>query len=413
MSDKKTIAVIGGGAAGMTAAIAAARQAQAAGSTLRIRIFESNAQPGKKLLATGNGRCNLSNLRIDEDCYHGSLALFHTVYTGFDREKTLKFFASVGVRISPDGAGRLYPCSRQAKTVADALVAACSHYGAEFLCQTPVDKLERLSDGFLINGCESADAVIFACGGAAAPKFGTNGGAFGLLQPFGIAVTPLLPSLSPIEIRAFPKDLKGIRAAGKLRLYQGTRFISESEGEIQYTEYGLSGIPAMEISGDAAEIADGSASVSVDSMPELSFSDLHRELRYSVSSSPWLTAAGFLGGYLPQKLGERLLATAGVPAGKALDALTKTEADSMIKAAKAANYRVLRVRGFPFAQTTRGGVAAAELVPGTLMLKKLPGAYIAGEMADIDGRCGGYNLQWAWSSGYTAGKAAAERCLGH
>ena len=247
------IAVIGGGASGLFAAAMAAGEAKKTGIPVSVTVYEANPRVGKKILVTGNGRCNLTNETMGPDCYRGAAALFETVDRQFDRAATLAFFEEAGLFTRSDFAGRVYPMSNQAASVLDALRGVCAERGVKETTSCKIVSLKKQESGFLLNGTYYADRVILASGGKAAPVHGSDGSGYGLLKPFGVTVTPLFPALTPLNIKDFTKALKGVRAAGSLTLKSAGKVLATAAGEIQYTDYGLSGIPAMQASRFAAQ----------------------------------------------------------------------------------------------------------------------------------------------------------------
>lgn len=408
------LAVIGGGASGLFAAAVAAGEAKKAGIPVNVTVYEGNPRVGKKILVTGNGRCNLTNTRLDASCYRGATALFEAVYARFDRESTLAFFEEAGLFTRADFAGRVYPMSNQASSVLDALRGVCAERGVKETTSCKIFSLQKQGEGYLLNGEYYADRAIVACGGKAAPVHGSDGGGYALLRPFGVQLTPLFPALTPITIENFTKSLKGIRAAGKITLKCAGKVVAEAAGEIQYTDYGLSGIPAMQVSRFAAErLAAGDVVTAfVDSAPDLSVEELTDRLLTLKQAHPAMTAENLLAGFLPKRLGTVLIAACSLSPAKEIGGLHDNAVMKIVSAIKRTKYTVSAVRGFADAQVTAGGVAAEELEAATMELKKAKGLYVCGEIADVDGDCGGYNLQWAFSSGAVAGQSAVRSLAG-
>lgn len=403
------LGIIGAGASGLMAAFSAARFAKARGRQVNITVFDGNDRPGKKLLATGNGRCNLSNENLSAENYHGSPALFQSVYSCFDRESTLGLFDETGIPVYTDGAGRIYPKSRKAQTVVDILYFQCLNAGVGFRFETTISSIKKENGGYLLNGLFFADKLIIAAGGFASPAHGTDGNMIKLLKTMGIESEPVFPALSALTVKGFYKSLKGIRAQGRIKILCDKNVSAEDEGEIQYTDYGLSGIPSMAVSGKAARLLAGNKRkliAQVDSLPDMGFSEIKERFMKARSRYPSESAALFLSGFMPKKLGEFLLKDAGVDPAAALGSLRPGEVNAVIGNIKAKEYEISGVKGFDFAQVTAGGIKTSEINTKTLELKKYKGVYLCGEILDVDGDCGGYNLQWAWSSGFVAGESS-------
>ncbi len=406
MMNNIKVAVIGAGASGLAAAIFAARQARTANINARIALFDANPRVGKKILVTGNGRCNFSNEHVEMKHFRGDSEFAYEVYKRFDAEATVEFFNSLGLYSKSDAAGRLYPLSLQASAVLDVLryeVAAC---GINEVCDTKISSIRPHKAGFMLNNEFYADRVIIATGGKAAPVQGSDGSGFSLLRPFGISCTELLPALTPVICQDFTKALKGIRAQGKISIKCDGRVISEDTGEIQYTDYGLSGIPSMQVSRYAAGLlADGRRDVYavVDSAPSYSAQELKSMLTSVASAHPQFTGEMLLGSIMPKKLGAYLLSEISLNPNKEIGRLHDAVIDRIVSVVKGKKYKISSVKGFSDAQVTAGGIPAAEINASTMELKKVKGLYVCGEIVNVDGECGGYNLQWAWSSAFVAG----------
>ena len=408
-SNKKKIAVIGGGASGLFAAISAAAEARRLCRDVDITVFEANQRVGKKLLVSGNGRCNLSNINMSADFYRGAPELFSAVYKKFDVHSVTQFFNTAGLLLRTDAAGRIYPVNNQASSVLDVLRREAERCGITENVGIKIERLEPVRGGLLLNSAVYADACIIACGGRAAPVHGCDGGGYPLLSRWGVKITPLYPALSPICLCDFTKALKGIRAESAIAIKRNGGVIAKSEGELQYTDYGVSGIPAMQISRFAAAALNENKAdlfLFVDSAPFIEADALREFFLSNRKRDPDKSCELLLSGIVPKRLADVLLSKCSINPQKNIGGLHEAVFDKITAALKNAKYKISSVKGFADAQVTAGGVDAAEIDFETLRLKKAKGIYICGEIADIDGDCGGYNLQWAWSSGYTAGKSA-------
>lgn len=401
--------MIGGGASGLIAAVFAARQARKRGLDVSITVYEANSRVGKKLLVTGNGRCNFTNESIRPENFHGERELAEAVYAEFTNDDTREFFESIGLYSRSDAAGRVYPMSSQATAVLDSLRYEAGRLGIRELTDTPVDSVRRHGKGFLLNERYYADRCILATGGKAAPVHGSNGSGYKLLEPFGIAVSPVYPALTPLVCDAFPKNLKGIRAQGTITLKKAGNVLASDTGELQYTDYGLSGIPSMQVSRFAArELGKGSDAVYayVDSCPFYTAEELKNKLLHLVENNPALPGELLLSGILPKRLGLCVLSDCSISPSREAGKLHSAVIEKIVSVIKNKKYRITSVRGFADAQVSCGGIRAEEIEPRTMELKKVRGLYVCGEIVNVDGDCGGYNLQWAWSSGVKAGISA-------
>ena len=400
------IAVIGAGASGLFAAIAAAREAEKLRKKITVSVFEANSRVGKKILVTGNGRCNFTNENICPANFHGEEELAFRVYSDFDNIKTLGFFKSIALFPKSDFAGRVYPMSNQATAVLDALRCELSRLGIREITDTKITSLEKQGSGFILNGNIKAKCCILATGGKAAAVQGSDGSGFLLLQKSGVSTTPLYPALVPLVCEGFPKSLKGIRAQGRIAIRHQGKILCEDTGEIQYTEYGLSGIPSMQVSrfvSHALAEKKGDVIAVVDSCPSLTKEELYGVFSGIIENNPTMSCELLLAGLLPKRLGATLLSDCSVNPSMEAGKLHFAVIEKIIGAVKNKKYKVSAVKGFNDAQVTTGGIPASEINGNTLELKKIKGLFVAGEIIDVDGDCGGYNLQWAWSSGYKAG----------
>ncbi|MDR2687045.1 MAG: aminoacetone oxidase family FAD-binding enzyme [Oscillospiraceae bacterium] len=393
------IAIVGAGASGLAAGIAAGRAlAKGAGGkntapTGRVLLLERMPRAGKKILATGNGRCNLGNRRALEHPYHNRdfAAPALKQFEGCEA-----FFDSLGLAVREDGEGRLYPRPNMAAGVLDALRFGAERAGCETRCGCPATSIEPAGRGFLINKEIFARRVIVAAGGCAAPAQGSDGSGFSLLRSLGHRIVEPRPALVQIKAKSpVLAMLKGMRVQAGIRVVRGSRVLREAAGEVLFAQDGLSGIAAMEASREAAP---GTAAV-LDLLPEYSIDELTALL------SRW---QGCLDGYSPAQL------LAGLLPGRVAQAVARTPcgpppsgAGGLAYACKNFAFEVTGTRGFAHAQVTAGGADVAQFEAGTMESRAVPGVYACGEALDVDGGCGGFNLQWAWASGVLAGQSAA------
>lgn len=372
-SQTVDIGIVGGGAAGLAAAITAARQAP----SLFVMVLEKGDRPGRKVAASGNGRCNLTNQACPE------LA------------ETLAFFSSLGLMTRRDEAGRYYPYSEDGRDVVEALVQEAKRLGVVIQTGYAVSSVERCAEGFLLKADGQATVlarkVLLAAGGKAGPAFGTTGEGAKLAHSLGVTVTKLAPALTAIDTVEAPKDLglSGLRAKGICRLYRDHHLVAEEAGEIQFTDRGLSGICVMNLTRqvvlDSGEsIADGMAryAVQVDLVPERSLEQL----------TDWM-----------QEQESPLRSLVRRPLAQEIQRRTQ-DPGKQAGLLKAFPFGVAGLRGWDYAQVTRGGVSLEAVDAATMASRQVPGLYFAGEITDYDGPCGGFNLQYAWTSGIRAGR---------
>lgn len=407
--------VIGGGAAGLSAAIEAARAFRQAGVPGRVTVLEQLPRVGKKLLATGNGRCNLANRFASPADYFEAAEFVRPALARFSVDDTLDFFASMGLLCEEEEEGRIYPMSRQAASVLDTLRFEAERLGVVLRCDTRVEAVQTRADkpGYFINASMFADAVILTCGGKASPQHGSDGSGYGLLRALHIPVTEVLPSL--VQITTEPgrvKALKGMRVHAEISLSAGRETLVSERGEIQFTEFGLSGIAAMQLSRFVSREKGRQLEAVLDLLPAFSRNQAADYLAGRVRQNPSLAAEHLLTGLLPKRVGQVLLKQAGVdPLSRPVGSLRQAELAAVAGLLKGWRFPAAGTRGFSAAQVTIGGARRSAFRPDTMEALPLPGFYAAGEVLDVDAGCGGFNLQWAWSSGRLAGRSAAEKLM--
>ena len=399
------IGIIGGGASGMAAALAAAENPHA-----QVTILERQARVGRKLLATGNGRCNLTNLHAADRGYHGSDPDFSgPALRAFDPEATLAWFRGLGLYTVAEASGKVYPYSDQANSVVDVLRLGLEKENIRLLTGYEVQKLQKTGDVFLVTNGEiplEFDRLIVACGGLAGSKLGGTMAGYKLLGKLGHRCTRLRPALVQLKTDwSGVGALKGVRANCHVRILRDGALFARSTGEIQFTEYGVSGPVIFEISRDVCA-EKGDWRCCLDFLPELSEGELFSELQRRRQRS--LPLEELLTGILHNRLGRVLTKAAGIKGSQLVSQLTDPELREVCRAAKSFEITLSEPMGMDSAQVTAGGVITDQFDPNTLQSRLVPGLYACGEVLDVDGDCGGYNLQWAWSSGRCAGLHAGK-----
>ena len=443
-SRKRTVAVIGGGAAGMMAAIEAAR----AGAI--VTLIEKNPQLGKKLATTGNGRCNYTNLDMG-DQIGGKFRGFHPEFAApaldaLPPEAVLDWFRAIGVEPRFRGS-YVYPNSDQASAVVDALreelhrLSVKVHYNAEVKRVQRIDTdtevsaakasmpgkaasaseiREKRDAGYFMIQCTDAvvkaDRVILAAGSKAAPKTGSNGDGYFIARKLGHTIVPYVPALCGIRCAgdAF-RALAGIRTEAALELSIDGRCVDREAGELQLVDYGISGIPVFQLSRYAAyALQEGKkAVVYINFLPgftEEVEDPKDRAVQLFRQRQERLVGRkmeSFFTGLLHQKLGQLLLRMANVRPELPVTELSEKQLRSLASLSVRFKAECVEMNGFQQAQVVAGGVDTTEVDSDTMASRLVPGLYFAGEVLDIDGICGGYNLQWAWASGFVAGRHAA------
>lgn len=410
MSQSYEIAIVGGGASGLAAAIFCAREKK---SGHGIVLLEKGARVGKKLLATGNGTCNITNRQASSAHYHGEGAAHFVTpaLTQFPPEACLDFFQSLGVLCAPREEGREYPLCQQAAAVLDCLRLELSRLGVTERCDAAVSAITKKQNGFslLLPNGETlfAENVILCTGGAAAPSLGGCSDGYTLASALGHRKTPLFPSI--VQVRTdttFVKAMKGLRTDATVTFMQNGTALCSHTGELLFTEYGISGPAVMQISraaGDWERRKQGQLTAEIDLLPTVSETALLALL--SERRALHRTAADFLTGVLHKRIGQTVCRAAGFALDAPMDRLSANELHRLAAAIKHFTLAVVGTQGFGGAQVTAGGIATKDVDPHTMMSRLVRGLYLVGEVLDVDGDCGGYNLQWAWASAFAAAKA--------
>lgn len=397
------VLVIGGGAAGMMAALTAAENGHA------VTLLERQGRVGRKLMATGNGRCNLTNHHVSPAHYHGETPDFcRHALAAFDVGSTLLYFAGLGLLTTAEDSGRVYPFSNMAGSVLDVLRFALENSGIDLHTGCVVTAIKKKGNIFLVrteSGEEfTADRVILAAGGAAGGKVGGVMDGYQLAKGLGHHRTALYPSL--VQIRTdptYPRALKGVKAEAAVTIRRGGEVLAQNQGEVLFTEYGVSGPVIFDISRTAATGGDG-LTVTLDLFPDWAPREALDWLRQRRQSAGDREAGTLLTGALHSRLGQMVCKAAGFTNQRAAD-LSDGDLRRIAAQAKGFTLPITGVCGFDQAQVTAGGLRCGEFDPHTMESRLVPGFYACGEVLDIDGDCGGYNLQWAWSSGHAAGAA--------
>ena len=397
------IAIIGAGASGMMAALTAAEQADN-----QILLFERQARPGRKLMATGNGRCNLTNRGAAPAHYHSETPGFaDAALADFPPEETLAWFRARGLLTVTEESGRVYPLSNAANSVLDVLRFALQRPNITLRTGEAVTAVRRRGGGFAVetaSDCIEADFVIVACGGAAGAKLGGVRDGYTLLQSLGHRRTALHPALVQLTTDpTYPRALKGVRADARLTLSAPRTVLARTAGEVQFTEKGVSGPAVFDLSRAASTGGEG-LTLTIDFLRDYPAKDVLALLRQRRETAPELDAGELLTGAVHNRVGKMLLRYAQIPTSRPLRDVTDDELKAIARACKTFVLPVRGTEGFENAQVTAGGVRADEFDPQTLESRLVPGLFACGEVLDVDGDCGGYNLQWAWASGRKAGR---------
>ena len=407
-STERRVFVIGGGPSGMMAAITAAR----AGA--RVTIFEHKDRVGKKLLSTGNGRCNLTNRDQKPEYYRdGGKQFAWPVVQRFSQKKTERFFEDLGV-VFKERKGYVYPNSDQALTVLEALTDELHRLSIRLILNCQIESAKAEKDGtFLVKtdqGSFWGDRLILAAGSKAAPVTGSDGSGYELAKSFGHRIQTPLPALVQLRCKeSHYKQLAGIRCDASVQLLVDGQPVAEDLGEVQLTDYGISGIPVFQVSRFASKALHNQRTVTavLDFLPSMEpweAAQMLSERRRRFSDRTW---EQWMSGLFQKKLGLVLLKLSGLRPDQMVKDTNGKAFENLVRQITAYETVIAKANGFDKAQICCGGVELSEVSPDTMESRRTPGLYFAGEILDVDGICGGYNLQWAFSSGHLAGEQAA------
>lgn len=435
MAEPVDIAVVGAGAAGLMAAIWAGRTCRAQGRPARIVALDGAKSLGAKVLVAGGGRCNVTHHAVDETAYAcgpgTSRHAIRKVLRGFGVERTVAFFAELGVTLKREETGKLFPTTDRARTVLDALLSAARDAGVELRHPWRVGAVSRADGGFVIEPAEggraepiSARRAVLACGGMALPRSGSDGHGYTIARSLGHSVTgPVFPALVPLLLdaeRSFLPGLSGLTHTATLTLWSGTgKKVVEFTNSMLCTHFGISGPAALDISRyylDARR-SDPRAELTINWVPGRTFESLGAALTPNApggqtrSRAVLRTLTQDPSTPLPERLARALCAAAGIDPATGIDQLRRDDRRTLAHAVVRTALPVTGDRGFTHAEVTAGGVPLSELVLESMESRACLGLHICGEICDVDGRIGGFNFQWAWASGYAAGCAAAACAL--
>ncbi len=382
------VTVIGGGASGIMAAIMACRNGG------KVTLLEKNQRIGKKILMTGNGRCNFTNINVSNNDYNSDFVL--DAIGCFSPQNVIDFFKELGLLSVMEDRGRSYPMSEQASAVLDVLLMEVERLKIDVKTEFDATKITKKGNGFWVESKDKksiyADRVIVATGGMAAPKTGSNGDGYKILEKLGHKITDISPALVQLKT---DRSIQGVRANANVKIKDRQEF-----GEVQFTSYGLSGIPIFNLSG----YAENDDKVYIDLVPQMDESELYGFLK----TKPIQKLETFLVGIVNKQLGQLLLKDCNIgKLSRKTDTLKDEEIAVISYKLKNWDFTVTGKMSWENAQVTKGGIALEEIDSKTMESKIVKGLFVTGELLDIDGICGGFNLQWAWSSGAVAGKMAA------
>ena len=380
---------------------------RAAGSNndKKIIILEKADRVGKKLLVTGNGRCNLSHAGADCGSYHGegSSDLINILFEKYSSDTVTGFFRELGLFTHTDSEGRIYPLSNQSSSVLDVLRKRMAKLNIRELCNCEIRGIQKSSSGYEIFTSDSrilAEKLIIATGGRA-DHAGRESGSKDILHMLGLGVTRLSPSLSPVKVNdGVLRSLKGVRALAEVSLYKEGKVIKTERGEVQFAEGALSGICVFDLSRQANM---GGCEISINLLPDITADEIRAEIADRIAKYPDSPAGEIFTGMFHKNIGLAILKWSGVKPSILCRDISEKEIKQMVTSITDRRFACEINRDFSKSQVTAGGIRLSEINPNTFEAKKHKGLYIIGEALDIDGDCGGYNLQFAFASGMCAG----------
>ena len=406
------ILIVGGGAAGIAAAIASKDMG------MDSAIVEGSDRIGKKLLSTGNGRCNISNTDLNPSRYHSENPSFPGhVLDRFGYSDTLDFFSLLGLPLTTLDAGKVYPLSLQASSVLDVFRLALDERGIPVYLDSKVKEVKRSKKGFRLvtNAGEvfECSRLIICCGGKSFPASGSDGSGFTLAKQLGHSIVKPIPSLVQLKLRyEHLKALSGVKFDGYAKVLSGEGESGQEYGEILFTDYGISGPPVLQLSRKASSALSKGEDVRIlaDMMPGMTATQLEEFLENHFATFSYRSVMNSLIGVVNKKLIPVILREAGIrDIHKPCSELTVLEKKKLYGVMKSWSFEVYDTNSFKNAQVTAGGVDTREVFEDTLESRIVPGLYFAGEVLDVDADCGGFNLQWAWATGYIAAMSSAKK----
>jgi len=402
----KKIAIIGAGASGLIASIMASKKSTS------VVVFEKNSKIGKKILATGNGRCNITNRDIDISNFYGLNPNFaKTALNEFDFKKCEEFFNAIGIEFKEGERGRLYPMSLQSSSVVDLLVYEAKRVGVEFRLSSEVKKISSRENGFLIkteSKSEYFSKILIASGGLASPSLGSSDSGYEFAKAYSHTIVEPFASLVQLISNApFLKRISGVKVNASVKVLIDKREIDSTSGDLLFTNYGLSGSAILDISRAVSLGLKQRKSIEIvlDLLPEFSKDRLLSLFQKRVKFANDKSVEFWLEGLVNKKLTPIITKEASLRGNiKSAKELNRKDLLKIIYAIKSMRFNIIDTKGFKTAEVTAGGVDTEDINPQTMESKLKRGLYFSGEVVDIDGDCGGYNLQWAWASGFIAGR---------
>ena len=407
----RDVLVIGAGAAGLTTAIFIRRF----NPSRSVLIFDAARVPGAKILISGGSRCNVTNTVVTERDFHGGrAAVIRRLLRTFSASDTVRFFHGLGVALHVEADGKLFPDTNRARDVLRALLGEIAVRGVELWPDHRVIDVIRTASGFTVNtarGAFEARNVVLATGGRSLPKSGSDGGGYELARTLGHTIVPTTPALVPLLLdpSSIHRGLAGVSQEVELTVWIDEAVAVRLRGSLLWTHFGISGPAALDASRHwtRARVENRSVGLTVNFCSGESFQSIDERLLESTSRSPKTSALKFVCRFVPVSVGTAVLSAIGVDVAQPLAHLPREARRRIARALVEWPLPVIGTRGYNFAEVTAGGIALDEVDPSTLESRVCPGLFLVGEILDVDGRLGGFNFQWAWSTAFVAGRALA------
>ena len=412
MDETADLAIVGGGAAGVAAAIFAGET----GSHKHIVVLDGAKSVGAKILVSGGGRCNVTHERVGPEDFNGPRTIVRNILAAFDAEAAVRWFASMGVELKREETGKLFPVTDSARTVLTALLRRCGELGVEIRGSSRVNKITidgETDRSFLIahdGGSRRCARLIMATGGRSLPRSGSDGSGWEIVRQLGHTVTPTYAALVPLVLDAkmFHVELAGIAQDVELSTFVNGKRMDRRAGSMLWTHFGISGPVVMDASRHwvVGQESGGSPEIRCSFVHPDGFETVERWLMDLATSRPRASMVNALSARLPERVAAALLGHVGIDPSLPCGQLSREARRALVHALTALPLPVVQQRGWNYAEVTAGGVPLAEVDYRTMESRKVPGLYLAGEILDCDGRIGGFNFQWAWATGFLAGRAA-------
>jgi hypothetical protein len=408
------VAVVGAGAAGLASAIFIQREH----ASLRVALLDGANNPGAKILVSGGSRCNVTNTIVAEtDFWGGKRTIIRRVLHGLPVAETVRFFSDLGVPLHEEAHGKLFPDSNRSRDVLEALLRGVADSGAQLAAGTRVVGIRRTEEGFLLDtsaGPIAARAVVLATGGRSLPKTGSDGAGYEIARALGHSLVPQTPALAPLVLDpgtaySVHAGLSGIAVDAELSVWVEGAIATRLSGALLFTHFGVSGPLVLDASRHwaRARVEQRGVRLTMNFHPGESFDAVDGRWLGEAAERPRASVRSILTSALPDKVALAILDVLRLPADRLVSALTREDRRRLVHALVEWPLPVLDTRGYNYAEVTAGGVDLNEIDPGTMQSRVCPGLFLVGEILDVDGRIGGFNFQWAWSSARVAARGIA------